>query len=32
MLKMFSSMKKKNHYKPVKVNNFWSDNYIEYKK
>ena len=22
---------KKNHYKPVRVNNFWSNNYIEYK-
>ena len=23
--------KKENYYKPVKVNNFWSNNYIEYK-
>ena len=23
--------KKKNYYKPVRVNNFWSNNYIEYK-
>ena len=22
--------KKKNHYKPVKVSNFWGNNYIEY--
>ena len=24
--------KKKNYYKPIRVNNFWSNNYTEYKR
>ena len=32
ILRIFSSMKKKkNYYKPVRLSNFWSNNYIEYK-
>ena len=30
ILRIILSMKKKNYYKPVKVSNFWSNNYIEY--
>ena len=31
ILRIFLSIKKKkNYYEPVRVNNFWSNNYIEY--
>ena len=28
---LFEHKEEKNYYKPVRVNNFWSSNYIEYK-
>ena len=32
ILKILFTEKKENCYKPVKANNFWSNNYIEYEK
>ena len=29
---LFEFEKEENYYKPVRVNNFWSNNYIEYKR
>ena len=28
---LFEHEEEENHYKPVRINNFWSNNYIEYK-